>query len=228
MVGTEVVADDFLMAFKTGGGSSAGAHCHEILGDVLCENPVDIDEAEELLEVGCDLERGVEEAETRVDRAATVERRMGRHESEAHLPSAERSGGVAADGSRRVGRVDIMDIAVDGIELPDLAVDGREDIRRGVEIVGVEQPDHISSRHHHPLVHRIIYPVVRLGDPPEPSVVARFEFADNVEGVVLRATVDDYVLKILVILSEYTLHSVTKGRTAVPGSGDDGDFHLSV
>lgn len=88
-VGAQMVAEDAFVALEAGGGCAAGAHGYKILGNVGCEDAVDIDEAEELLEVGGHLEVCVEETEAGVDRAAAVERGVGRHESHQHFPAAK-------------------------------------------------------------------------------------------------------------------------------------------
>lgn len=180
-----MVTDYAPVALKPRRGCPAGAHCHKVFPYISCKYPVDINQTQELFEIGCDLKPGIEKSVAGVDCPATIERRVRRHESESHFPSPECCRRVETDRRGRVLRVDIVDISIHGIEFADFTVDGREDIRRAVEIVGVQETDHIAGRHHYPLVHRVVDSIVGFGNPFEPSVVARFKFADYIKGIVL-------------------------------------------
>lgn len=114
-----MVAKYAFVALKSGGRCPACAHGDKVTGYIVCEYTVYINKSEQLFKVGGNFKVEVKQPKSCVYRPAAVERWVGRHESESHLPSAEWSRRVMAYRSGQIGRVDIVDIGIYGIVLLD-------------------------------------------------------------------------------------------------------------
>lgn len=214
-VGPEMVPEYHPVAPEARGGCSAGAHGHEVLGHVSTLDAVDVDQPQQLLEIGGDLEAHVEQAVGHVEPPAAVERRMRGHEAHPHLPRGERGRAVVSHRTRRVIGIHIMDVGIYGVHVMDVAGDGGKHIVGGIEIIRVEYPHHISGGHLYPLVHGVVQSVVGLGDPFQPSAIHGLALPYDVECAVGRAAVDNDMLEIRIILPQHALYGVTQRLSTI-------------
>lgn len=181
-VGAEVVGEYLAVATQPRSGCAARAHSHEVDGQVPRVYAAHINQPQQVLEVGSYLERDVESAKLLIHPAAAVERRVRRHPAQPHLPAAERGRRVVARGALQVVGSHIMNVAIHGIDRRVLHRLGHrfKDVGPGVEIVAVEYSHHLAGGHGYALVHGIVYAAVALAYPPQPPVVSRLVFTDNI------------------------------------------------
>ena len=225
--GTTVVAEYGHVAFQSGGGNSAGAHRDKVGGDVDGADFMHEDEAEELFEIGGHAVRQIKGAMGSVARAAAVERGVGGHEAEAHHPRTEGAGTVIARHGVQIGGGNVVHVAVAGV---DVGIGKRightsQYVRVGIEVVAVENADHVAGGAGDSLVHCIVESVVGFAEPAEALAELGSELANDVGRVVRRAAVGHNEFEVGVGLGEYRAKSVGEGGATVEGGGDNRDFH---
>src|SRR5207237_7286907 len=90
-----------------------------------------------------------------------------------------------------------------------------------VQIVGVQQTEHVAAGDPHALVERLGKPAVRLAH--ERDRAARFERLQDVESPVRRLAVDHDVLESGIPLCRHALEAAFDGRPRVQAWRDDAD-----
>ena len=189
---------------------------------------MNVDEAQEQLKVGRNPVVRVEVAVLFVARPATVEGGVGRNEPQPHQARSEHSRAVVAHALVQGFAAGIVDVGIDCVgpallQGPGQLFDGRG---RGVEVIAVQNADHVARSHAQSLVHGIIQAFVALADVDEPSLKARFVGTYDVHGSIGRQSVYDDVFQIVVGLGQHTLKRVGQGSGAVVCRGDDAEFHV--
>ena len=179
-----MVGKNFLMTLQTARRGTPRAHSHEIDRHILNLDTIDINQAEQLFEISGNPERRVEQPMLQIHLTTAIKRRMGRHEPELHHKRRELARRIIANALRKVLVIHIMDISIHGIRFADPVRHSTQNHRRRKEIVTVQQPHDIPCSHKDPLVHGIIDTLVRFRDPLQATAVPRFQFTDNIEGIV--------------------------------------------
>lgn len=164
-ISPQMIAQYGLMALQPRRRRPASAHRHEIHRNIFRRNAVDIDQPQQLLEIGSHLKLQIKRPQTLIHMPAAIKRRMCRHETKPHLPSAERTRAVIPNAFGQIVRIYEMNVAIHRIHPIYLARNTLQHIVRRIKIITVEYSHHIARSHRDPLVHRIIQPTVRLADP---------------------------------------------------------------
>lgn len=222
-----MILKDLAVASPTGGRGPTDPHRDAILGDITGFDPMDENQAQQVLEIGRDPEGTVEKPTTQIDGPPAIKRGMRRHKPEPHHPGPEETGGIIAHTMVQPLRLHEMDVAIDGVR-PRSLQSLRQPLEhpvRGIKVVRVQDADHIPRRHGDPLVHRVVNTPVRLTDPAHPPPETGFILPDKSDRVVFRRAIDHDILNILIRLPKDTLEGVTKSRAAIIGSGDNRYFH---
>ena len=225
--GATMVAENSQVAFQSGSGSPSGAHRDKVGGDVDGADFMHEDEAEELFEIGGHTVRQIKGAMGGVARAAAVERGVGGHEAEAHHPRTEGAGTVIARNGVQIGGGNVVHVAVAGV---DVGIGKRighasQYVRVGIEVVAVENADHVARGAGNPFVHRVVESAIGFTEPVHPMTELGSELANDIDGVVRRAAVGHNEFEVGVGLGEYRAKGVGEGGTTVEGGGDNRDFH---
>ena len=181
-----MVGENADVAFDAGGRCASGAHGHTVEGYVAGTDAVDVEQAQQVFEVGGNTEVDVETAVAIVDGLAAVEGWMSRLKSEFHHPRAEGARGIVAHAFCQVGTVDVMHITIDrvGFRIGKFGGKRGHDVVGREKVVGVQYADDIARSHCDSLVHRIVDASVRLTDVAQTPSVKRLKFADNLHRVV--------------------------------------------
>lgn len=184
--GTQMVVHDLFMAAQSRGGSPAGAHCHEVFGNVSGADAVNEYQAEQVLKVGGHLVGQVEGTVFLIGRFAAIERRMCRHEAEAHPAAMERAGGVVSYALIRFGTVHVMHVGIHGIDIRGGHGLGHafQHVVGSVEVIRVEDSHHVARGHADALVHCVVNALVWLADMAQAAAVTRFVFLHYFESPV--------------------------------------------
>ena len=220
MVGLEsfaVVAHNLLVAAETGVGETASTHSDKVLGDVARLNLVDIDKAEDELKVGSYLVAGVKLAVLLVDLTLAIEAGMGGHEAKPHQAGTEPFGRIEAHHELKVVGVDIVDIAVGGIDIAggESIDDGLEAVVGGKEIVGVKKTDDIALSHTDAFVHSIVYSPILFTNPSHPSSEGSLILTDDVKGIVGAGSINHNIVNIFVSLRQHALKRISYCTAAI-------------
>ena len=225
-----MVVHDLFMAAQPRGGSPARAHGHEVLVEVTGADAVHEYHAQQVLEVCRHFVRQVEGTVLFIDRLAAIERRMGRHEAEAHPAAVERTGGVVAGAPRQVAVPHEMYVAVHGIHVRVRHCLGHalQHIVGSIKIVRVEDAHHVAHGHADALVHCVINALVQFADPAQAAAVKRLVFPHDGKRIVLGAAINHDVLEVAEILPQHAFQRVTESSTAVVSSGDDRYGHKII
>lgn len=205
-----VVAKDAAVARPTACRSAAGAHCHEVEGKIAGGYAVDKNEPEQTFEVGGHLIGGVEGSVTLIYAPPAVEARVGGHEAATHEPTAEALRGVVAHAFCQVGVVDIVDVAVHGVDIVVAHSLGhlQENVAASVEVVGIKDAHHVARGHADALVHGVVDAIVGLAYPFQLGAEARLVLADDVDSAVLGAAVHHNVFIVGVVLAKHRFKGV--------------------
>lgn len=212
-------------------GDASGAHRDEVHWQIDGPDAVDVDEAQELFEVGGDFIGSIKSSVLFVDAGPAIERGVGRHETQSHETFAEEAGGVVADAFVEVLVADVVNISVHGIGfgLFHLFHHPFDDGGRGEKVVGVENAYDIARCQPDTFVHCVIQPVVLFADVGHAVAEDGFVAFDDVKRIVFRRPVHDDALDVFVGLSEYALERVPYSSCTVVCGCDDAYFHsLSI
>ena len=225
--GLAVVGDDATVALHTAGRCAPRAHRHEIEVEVTGLDTVDIDETQHVFEIRRHLEIDVEGSVSVIDAFPAIEGGVGGLVAHLHHPSAEELRGVIPHVGGQIVIVDEMYVTIDSIDIRicQFTYYPAEHIIGRIKIIGIKNSDDLSVRHSDTLVHGVIQPLVAFTYPLQPPLILWLILTYDVNGIVLRTAINNYMLPILTVLTKNAFDSVAKSRTAIPGSGDDGYFH---
>ena len=149
---------------------------------------------------------------------------MRRNHTEPHHPRSEDTGRIIAHTLSQVVGINIVDICINCIHIfASKAIDHcLQYIIRSKEIVRIKNTNNIASSHRKALVHSVVDAFVGFADIAHLPLKTRFVLTDDIEGCILRGSIDNNVLEVLEGLTEDALHRVTKGALRIVGRCYDG------